>query len=189
MVHKCIVPGCPNQSNRKVDANGKCLKFHRLPFKNQKLLQVWLDLMGRTLTEITVSSRICSAHFSKYGLRKSGSKVPDIFPWSIPHFSSSLSPTTSSTASTNSSPSHSPQPLQSTSTPPETHVPCAACIVFRDHSYSKHIHTHSLLPSHSTFFRCWIICFTGTPISPTHNTKYEYSNKHFFLFLYRALCG
>ena len=63
MVHKCIVPGCPNQSNRKTDADSKCLKFHRLPFKNQKLLQVWLDLMGMTLTETTVSSRICSAHF------------------------------------------------------------------------------------------------------------------------------
>ena len=155
MVHKCIVPGCPNQSNRKTDAEGKTLKFHRLPFKNQKLLQVWVDLMGRTLTEVTVSSRICSAHFSKHGLRKSGSKVPDVFPWSIPHSSPSASLTTSSTASPTSSPisTHSPQPLQSTSIQPETHIPCAAYIVFCDHSYSKHVHTHSLLPSHalSTF--------------------------------------
>ena len=179
MVHKCIVLGCPNQSNRKMDADGKRLMFHRLPFKNQKLLQVWLDLMGRTLTEIAVSSRICSAHFSKHGLRKSGSKVPDTFSWSIPHSPSSISPTTSSTASTISS--HSPQPLQSTSTPPETRVPCAACIVFHDHSYSKYIHTHSLLPSHSAFFQRWIIGFTGTPISPTHNTKHEYSNKLVFI--------
>ena len=67
MVHKCIVPGCPNQSKRKTDAKGKKLKFHRQPFKNQKVLQVWVELMGRTLTEVTVSNCICRAHFSKRG--------------------------------------------------------------------------------------------------------------------------
>ena len=67
MVHKCIVPGCLNQSNQK-----KGLKFHR---------QKWLDLMGRTSVEVTVNNRICSAHFTEGGWQNSGSKVPVIFPW------------------------------------------------------------------------------------------------------------
>ena len=180
MVHKCVVPGCPNQSDKKTDVHGKRVQFHRLPHKNKKLLQTWLDLIGRTLTEVTVNSRICSVHFSEGGLKKFGYKVPEIFPWQSSHSlppqcSTSLtpvspttsqilsppqcsSPTTSLTSLTSVSPTtsqslppqsatHSPQSLHSTSTlaTSESHIiPCATCVVYHDHSYSNHHHTHTL---------------------------------------------
>ena len=69
-----FVPGCKNRSN-KVQCKG--IKFYTLP-KTKEILQTWLSLIGRRLTEISLHSRICSQHFLD-GIRKDS--VPQIFPW------------------------------------------------------------------------------------------------------------
>ena len=141
MVHKCVVPGCPSRSDQKENTH---VKFHRLPHRNKKLLQLWLDLMGRTLTEINVHSRICSLHFSKNGFKKFGSRLPEIFPWR---------------QSTNvSAPSETP--------PPETVSVCAACIVHHDHNYSQQRHTHSPQPLPTI-----LTCNVGSTVSLSPSTS------------------
>ena len=75
MVHSCIVPGCANRSN-KLECKG--IKFYTLP-KAKKLLQTWLSLIGRRLSEISLQSRICSQHFID-GI-KNKDPVPQVFSW------------------------------------------------------------------------------------------------------------
>ena len=139
MVHKCAVPGCPNSADRK----DKSLKFHRLPFQNTKLLETWLNLIGKSMHEVTVNSRICSAHFIG-GSRKRRSQLPEIFPWNNPKVGPSdienvCAPQISSPPS-----SLSTSPLPSPSLTTNT---CPACIVFHDHSYCKQEYTHSHVQS------------------------------------------
>lgn len=148
MVHRCIVPGCPNRSDKKDN-----LKFHRLPLKNDRLLQTYLDLIGLTRSDITDNSRICSAHFSERGLWQFHSKVPDIFPWS-----QSSSAPSSSPPGLEGSQSIAELPTQSASlTPPETPraqstpplASCRTCVVLHDHSYSTYHHTHTPIATQS----------------------------------------
>ena len=77
MVHSCIVPGCKNRSNKE---ECKGIKFYTLPFRNEQLLQTWLSLVYRQHNEVTVHSRVCSAHFVG-GIKKNTEDLPQIFPW------------------------------------------------------------------------------------------------------------
>ena len=74
MVHSCAVLGCKNRSNKEC----KGLKFYTLPFRNEELLKTWLALICRRQNEVTIHSRVCSAHFA--GGIKSDS-LPQTFPW------------------------------------------------------------------------------------------------------------
>ena len=75
MAHSCIVPGCNSRSNK---AECKGIKFYNLP-TTKKILQVWLLLIGRTLVEVSIHSRICSKYF--IGGQKTKDSLPQIFPW------------------------------------------------------------------------------------------------------------
>jgi hypothetical protein len=75
MVHTCVVPGCHNRSNKP---SCKRLKFYTLP-TTKKVLQLWLSLIGRHLTEVSFHSRICSEHFING--QKIKDSIPEIFPW------------------------------------------------------------------------------------------------------------
>ena len=77
MVHSCIVTGCNNHSNKE---ECRDIKFYTLPFKNEGLLSKWLVLIGKRREEVTVHSRVCSAHFVG-GFKSSSEDVPQIFPW------------------------------------------------------------------------------------------------------------
>ena len=76
MVHSCVVLGCKNRSNKE---ECKGVKFYTLPFRDQELLKTWLALICRRRNEVTIHSRICSAHFVG-GIKKNGD-LPQIFPW------------------------------------------------------------------------------------------------------------
>lgn len=58
--------------------NYKGLKFYTLP-TTKKVLQVWLLLIDRCLSEVSFHSRICSKHFIKR--QKIKDSIPEIFPW------------------------------------------------------------------------------------------------------------
>ena len=75
MVHSCAVLGCKNRSNKE---ECKGLKFYTLPFRNEELLKTWLALICRRRNEVTIHSRVCSAHFAG-GIKKNDS-LPQIFP-------------------------------------------------------------------------------------------------------------
>jgi hypothetical protein len=101
MVHNCIVPGCANRSNK---LECKRIKFYTVP-KAKKLLQTWLSLIGRRLSEISLHSRICSQHFID-GIKDS---VPQVFPWQ-------------KRSATTSAPTHA-------------HILSPTDIVYHDHTY------------------------------------------------------
>ena len=77
MVHSCVVLGCKNRSNKE---ECKGIKFYTLPFKNEELLKTWLALICRRHNEVTIHSRVCSAHFVG-GIKTKYDQLPQIFPW------------------------------------------------------------------------------------------------------------
>ena len=119
------------------------LRFHRLPFHNTKLLETWLNLIGKSVLEVTVNSRICSAHFIG-GSRKRRSQLPEIFPWNNPN----VGPSDIENLCVPHTSSHPASSSQSPSPPPSlTADTCPACVVFHDHNYCKQEYTHNHVPS------------------------------------------
>ena len=55
------------------------IEFYTLPFRNEELPKIWLALICRRRNEITIHSRVCSAHFAG-GIKKNNSLL-QIFPW------------------------------------------------------------------------------------------------------------
>ena len=98
------------------------LKFYALPTA-KKVLQVWLSLIGRHLSEVSFHSRICSEHFDG---KKTKDSIPEIYPWQR---SSAITtgPTVSSTSQDNLS-------IWESSVTPK-HRPSPIDIVRQDHSY------------------------------------------------------
>ena len=123
MVHSCVVPECKNRSN-KSECNG--IKFYTLP-TSRKMLEKWLLLIGRKISEVTVHSRICSKHFVDG--KKTKGAILQIFPWQ-------KRPSTVAHQSTHL---YAPTLTTSRLSP--------AAIVYHDHSYCMPL---SHLPTHLT---------------------------------------
>ena len=195
MVHTCVVPGYHDRSNKP---NCKGVKFYTLS-TTKKVLQLWLSLTGRRLSEVSFHSRICSEHFING--KKTKDSIPEIFPRQRHSAITTITNTGPNSASA-SSPQVASQDM-CTSSAQASRAPTLspADIVRHDHSYctplsSYPVSTHltpitatepSVLLSssivhnssqtthaHSPFFSNYcrlIMCyeFLGTPI---HYLKY-----------------
>ena len=135
MVHTCIVPGCPNRSNKP---KSKRLRFYTLPSIN-KVKEIWLSLIGRSFTEVTLHSRICSEHFING--KKTKDSIPEIFPWQ----KRTTTSTTTEVTSTIIQESHPTLILESRPSPSLS----PSNIVYHDHCYCKPYQLQ-LSPTHLT---------------------------------------
>ena len=135
MVHTCIVPGCPNRSNKP---KSKRLRFYTLPSIN-KVKEIWLSLIGRSFTEVTLHSRICSEHFING--KKTKDSIPEIFPWQ----KRTTTSTTTEATSTIIQESHPTLILESHPSPSLS----PSNIVDHDHCYCKPYQLQ-LSPTHLT---------------------------------------
>lgn len=88
MPQYCCAGECNNRADKRRD-----LSFHKLPFNNKQLLNVWITKMKRDPRFFKVSkfTTICSEHFKKTDFLIPGAKtkrlkpdaIPTIFKWTI----------------------------------------------------------------------------------------------------------